>query len=58
MIILVSTNNNTIYWIAKHVLLRLLIVLLLIGTCTQVRAFEKDTHYLLTFGLALATCFD
>jgi hypothetical protein len=31
---------------------------LLIACSTQVGAFEKDTHYVLTFGLALGTCFD
>ncbi len=36
----------------------LLITILLIAYSAEVGAFEKDTHYVLTFGLALGTCFD
>ena len=36
----------------------LIIAALLIAFSAEVGAFEKDTHYVLTFGLSLGTCFD
>jgi hypothetical protein len=54
-----KVDAKTILRLARTLTFRvLLIALLLIAFSAEVDAFEKDTHYLLTFGLSLGTCFD